>query len=256
MGKIVVFANQKGGVAKTSTANTFGQAMYYLKKKVLFIDLDPQCNMTHTLQAVNKEGTIMDVLLQEMSISEAIQKVHYGDCLSSTPLLSSADKKINKVGSEFLLREALAEIKDQYDYIVIDTPPALSILTINAFTACEDLIIPSQPDIYSLQGLADFSQTLESVKKYCNQNLKIAGILITRFNHTNISGEFTEKFEKAADKLNTKVFKSRIRECVAIKEAEAICSDIFLEAPKSNAVDDYSSFIREYLEDKNAEEKN
>jgi chromosome partitioning protein len=255
MDEIVVFANQKGGVAKTSTANTFGQGMYYFKKKVLFIDLDPQGNMSHTLEASKTKGTVMDVLLGEMEISQAIQEIAYGDCVCSTALLSGADKKINKVGAEFLLREALETIPGRYDYIVVDTPPALGVLTINALTAGNQLIIPSQPDIYSLQGLADIAQTIGSVKKYCNPYLHIAGILITRFNRTILSGDFAEKFETVAGKLNTKVFKSRIRECVAVKEAEAVCSDIFRESPKSNAASDYLAFIQEYLEDRDVEKE-
>jgi chromosome partitioning protein len=255
MSEIIVFANQKGGVAKTSTTTIFGQRMFYMGKKVLFIDLDPQGNMSHTLRASPKKATVMNVLLGEISISAAVQKIHYGDCLCSTPLLSSAELKIKTACPQFLLRDTLDTIKERYDYIVIDTPPALGILTVNALTAGDQLVIPAQPDIYSLQGMTDFADTIGTVKKHCNRVLHIAGILITRFNRTIISGDFAEQFELAARKLKTKVFKSRIRECVAIKEAEAARSDIFVEARNSNAVSDYEAFIKEYLEDRNVEQE-
>ncbi|GHT96840.1 hypothetical protein FACS1894122_15510 [Alphaproteobacteria bacterium] len=156
------------------------------------------------------------------------------------------------VGKEYKLVEALERIKPNYDYIIIDTPPALGILTVNALTACDSVIVPAQADVYSLQGIEQLHDTVSTVKQYCNKNLKIQGILLTRFSYrTILSKNILELLEQTAEKIQTKLFKTTIREAIAIKEAQANRQDIFSYAPASNAAIDYNNFINELLEEQN-----
>ena len=137
---------------------------------------------------------------------------------------------------------------DKYDYIFIDTPPALSILTVNAFTASDYIIIPMLADIFSLQGIAQLSETIERVKKYCNSNLKVEGILLTKFNKRIIlSREIKGTAELVAQQLNTEIFDTTIRSSVAITEAQTSQQEIFSYAPNNTAVQDYKDFVKELL---------
>jgi len=246
----IAFANQKGGVAKTTSALTTGQLLNRTKRKILYVDLDPQGNLSHSLLAEQNKGSVWDVLTKEKTVKEAVQNTPWGDCLCSSTELAGTDKKLDSIGKEFLLKEALETVKDYYSYIIIDPPPALGILTINALVSSDFIVIPTQADMYSLIGIGQIFLTIESIRKYCNRNLKIAGILITRFNgQSNISKELSKMMEETAIKLNTKVFNARIRECVAIKEAEAGQVELFSHAPKSNASLDYCEFIKELIGD-------
>ena len=146
------------------------------------------------------------------------------------------------------MKEALEPISELYDYVVIETPPALSILTVNALTACNSVIIPAQADIFSLQGIDQLSDTIEAVRKYCNPTLHIAGILLTRYNaRTIISRDMTDMMEKMAAKLQTKVFTAKIRESVIVKEAQASRQGLSSYARKSKVMDDYRIFVEEFL---------
>jgi chromosome partitioning protein len=182
MTKIIGITNQKGGVGKSSTALTLGN---YLGSKagqrVLVIDLDPQGNLSHTLRIGKDAGTVWGVFLGIKTVTEVILRISAVDCLCSSPSLSGADHSLDRTGKEYFLKEALESVMDNYDYIVIDTAPALGILTINALAVCTEVVIPAQADIYSLQGIGQLYQTIEAVRKYCNPTLSIAGILITRF---------------------------------------------------------------------------
>jgi chromosome partitioning protein len=256
MATVISFANQKGGVAKTTSGMALGQILCRANRKVLFIDMDSQGNLSHSLRADPAAATVWDVLTKEKTVSEAAQHTQWGDCLCFSNNLTGADKKLDVIGKEYLLKEALEPAMNQYAYIIIDPPPALGILTVNSLAASNYVVIPSQADMYSLIGISQIFSTIESIKKYCNPGLKIAGILITRFNgQTNISREISQMMEESAQKLNTKVFKARIRECVAVKEAEAGQTALFSHTPKSIASADYCEFIKEFIRDLNADKK-
>lgn len=247
--EIIAITAQKGGVGKTTTASAIGAGLRLRGYRVLFIDLDPQGNLTYTLRANEQSYNALGVLEKPGTIKKEIQTTEAGAILASTPLLVQADRTITQVGKEYRLKEALALLKDDYDYCIIDTPPALSILTINALTACSYVIIPAQADIYSLQGISQLNSTIETVKKYCNPDLYIKGILITRYNQRIIiRREATNMLENTAKELNTKVFKSKIREATALVEAQALRQNIFDYAPRSNASKDYKKLIDEILE--------
>jgi chromosome partitioning protein len=246
--KIFGLINQKGGVGKSTTALALGAGLSLKGFKVLFVDLDAQGNLTHTLGASNDGPTAIDILAKEATSAEAIHKGQRWDYIAGSPALAGADMILTQTGKEFRLKESLESIKENYDYIVIDTPPALGILTINALAACDGVIIPAQADIYSLQGIGQLYGTIKTVRQYCNQNLRIMGILLTRYSPRSIlSRDIAEMIEQTASQLETKVYKTTIREAVAIKEAQARQQDIYSYAPKGKATMDYKSFVEEVL---------
>jgi len=246
--KSYAIINQKGGVGKSTTAEALGAGLTLKGYKVLFIDLDAQGNLTYTLGANSKGYNSLDVLTQEATAEAAIQHTDRGDIIPSTPALAGADTAITSTGKEYRLKEALEPLKKSYDFIVIDTPPALGILTINALTACTGAVIPAQADIYSLQGISQLNQTIETVKRYCNPALMIEGIVLTRYTpRAIISREVADTIEETAAQLHTKLYKTRVRDCTAIKEAQATKQSIYNYSPKSNGAADYTALTAEII---------
>ena len=248
MSKAIAVINQKGGVGKSTTALAIGAGLSLKGYSVLFIDLDAQGNLSYTLGADTKGYNAMGVLERPETAKEEIQHTPQGDIIASSPKLAGADKLLEETGKEDRLKEALESLRGAYDYIIVDTPPALGILTINALTACTGAIIPAQADIYSLQGIGQLNSTIETVKKYCNPSLSIMGIVITRFNGRSIiRREVAEMLERTADQLHTKLFSSKIRECTALVEAQATKQNIYSYAPRSNATADYKALVDEII---------
>lgn len=247
--EVVAIVNRKGGVGKTATAQALGAGLARKKKKVLYIDLDSQTNLSYGLGADPEGLNSMDVLTGEATAAEAIQHTPQGDVIAGSEALAGADAAIDGTGKEYRLKEAIDGL--QYDYIIIDTPAQLGTLTVNALTAANSVVIPVQAEVYSLQGIGQLSKTIEAVKKYCNRDLYIRGILITRYNgRAVISKDMQSNLKDAAEQLKTKLYSTPIRECVSIKEAQAIQQDIFTYAPRSNAAKDYEAFIKEFTERK------
>ena len=248
MSKAIAVINQKGGVGKSTTALAIGAGLSLKGYSVLFIDLDAQGNLSYTLGADTKGYNAMGVLERPETAKEEIQHTPQGDIIASSPKLAGADKLLEETGKEYRLKEALESLQGAYDYIIVDTPPALGILTINALTACTGAIIPAQADIYSLQGIGQLNSTIETVKKYCNPSLSIMGIVITRFNGRSIiRREVAEMLEHTADQLHTKLYTSKIRECTALVEAQATKQNIYSYAPRSNATADYKALVDEII---------
>lgn len=247
---IITVANFKGGVSKTATAQAIGAWYRRQGNNVLYIDLDSQDNLTYTLQGTATGVlTALDVLTKKATAEESIQHTPNGDLIPGTFELVKLNNILTNVGREYRLREALEPIKGRYDYIVIDTPPQLGIATVDALTAAQWAVIPVQADIYSVQGIEMIADTIKTIQKYSNYDLKVAGILMTRYNkRAIISQDMRENLQKAAQALDTTVFDTAIRECVSVKEAQAMGQDIFAYAPKSNAAVDYESFIKEFEE--------
>lgn len=247
--EVVAIVNRKGGVGKTATAQALGAGLARKKKKVLYIDLDSQTNLSYGLGADPEGLNSMDVLTGEATAAEAIQHTPQGDVIAGSEALAGADAAIDGTGKEYRLKEAIDGL--QYDYIIIDTPAQLGTLTVNALTAANSVVIPVQAEVYSLQGIGQLSKTIEAVKKYCNRDLYIRGILITRYNgRAVISKDMQSNLKDAAEQLKTKLYSTPIRECVSIKEAQAIQQDIYTYAPRSNAAKDYEAFIKEFTERK------
>lgn len=246
--KIIAIINQKGGVGKSTTAFTLASGLKNKGYKTLCIDMDAQGNLSYTANANDDLLTIYDLLAEDADINQAIQHTKNFDLIASSKALSGADGFITDIGKEYKLKEILESVKNNYDYIIIDTPPALGILTVNALTACDSVIIPAQADIYSLQGIEQLSKTIQPIKKYCNDKLKIDGILLTRYSPRAIlSREVAEIANDLAQNLNTKVFKSTIREAIAVKESQINKQSLFDYAPNSNVTNDYLNFVNELL---------
>ena len=253
--KTVVLTNQKGGVAKTTTAYALAAGLHNKGYNVLIVDADPQGNLTYTAgNEENKQNTLYDVFKGNCTVFESVRNTHpLND--DSMSILSvglqgtAADMELaGKVAREYMLRNALEQIQKDYDYCVIDTAPTLGLLTLNALTAADRVIIPLNLEVYSLQGMEQLSGFIENVTKYTNKDLRITGLLITRYNERlNISQALKDNVEQAAKVMNTKVFNSKIRESVAVKEVALLRSNLYAEAPKATATLDYQSFVDEFL---------
>lgn len=245
--EIITTVNRRGGVGKTATAHAIGAGLAHLGKRVLFIDLDSQCNLSFDLSAdLTKPGSME--LLTGTPAEDVIQHCGKWDIIPAGAELAAADLTLNQTGKEYRLQEALHQLGGQYDYIIIDTPPALNTLTVNALTAAQGAIIPAQAEIHSLQGIDLLGETISQVKKYCNSDLLIKGIVITRFRgRAVLSKDMRDNMEAEAAKLGTRVFKTPVRECIALAEAQASQQDIFTYAPGSNAARDYAAVLAEML---------
>ena len=252
--EIISLINQKGGVGKSTTAHALGAGLCQKGYRVLFMDLDPQGNLSYalnldTINIQNMYSLLMDNS-KNISMTQAIQETTCGMAIASSLKLSGADNLLTDTGKEYRLKECIAEAhcETNFDYIILDTPPSLGILTINALTAATKIIIPTQADIFSLQGIGQLYNTISIVKRYTNPGLTIEGILLIRYSARSIlARDISELIEETARKLETKVFDSRIRESVAVKEAQAKRQDIFTYAPNSNPCIDFTEFINEFL---------
>lgn len=250
--KVLVVMNKKGGVAKTTTVINLADSLIRRGKKVLLIDSDSQYNLSSFCKANPSKIGTMEVLQQidNITASDAIQHCGRWDIISASTRLATADAALSDAtGREYRLREGLESVADNYDYCIIDTPPALNILTVNAMTAADDVIIPVQLDTFSRQGMLQIYDAYKSIKKYCNKNLKIAGIIITRYNkQTVFSREMLKNFDAIAKEMDTRIFESKIRENVSIKEAIAFEQSIYEYDSTANGSTDYEKFVDEYVD--------
>lgn len=246
---ILSVANQKGGVAKTTSTLAIASRLKQEGYKVLVIDLDPQGNLSESVDAKQIEvPTVYELLKEEITVREAIQSLNFFDIIPSNIMLAGAEQELSATGKEYRLKEALESISIEYDYIIIDTPPSLGILTVNAFTASDEILIPTTPGIFAVNGIEQLNNTIKNVKKYCNQNLKINGILVTRFNpRANINKSIKELTENLAEHIGAKVYNSYIRNSVVIEESQANKINLFENYKSATVTADYSNFINEFL---------
>ena len=247
---IVAVANQKGGVGKTTTAQALAAGLAERKYRVLGIDLDPQGNFSTACGAENYNVlTVYEVMKRGADIREAIQHMKGGyDVVPANIMLAGAEQELSQTGKEHRLKEAVSVVTGEYDFIVIDTPPSLGVLTVNAFTCATDILIPTTAGIFATAGISQLNETVGSVQRYCNPGVKIRGILFTRFNpRANISRQIKELTEQLSEYISAPIYQTYIRAGVVVEEAQANKADIFDYAGKSTVAEDYRAFIEEFL---------
>lgn len=247
-GDIWAVINQKGGVGKTTTAAALAEGLHVKGFRTLAIDLDPQGNLSSTFKADRTGATIADLLAPDgepLAPAQIIQATETGDIIPSHDDLSKAGDVLEDAGT---LRAALAPIVGQYDFTILDTPPHLGILTANALTAAHGVIITANADRYSIEGIAALYRTITAARASSNPGLKVMGVVLTRYNpRTVLSHDMAANIGAAAEKIGTRLFKSTIREAVAVREAQANQVGLFKYAPKSKVAKDYMDLIGEIL---------
>ena len=249
MKKIIAITNQKGGVGKTTTALSLISALHLKRYKVLGVDLDPQGSLGFSAGLdIENSDTIYEVLKGRKKIDDVIVDTELGDFLPSNILLSTAELEFNMPAREFLLRDQLVKVADDYDYIIIDTPPALNVLTVNAYVAADGLIVPMAPEILSLLGISQLRDTVDTVRRYYNPGLSVLGILLNRYNARLIlNREVEEMSQEVARKLGTHVFQTKIHASVSVAEAPAYGESVLTYAPGSKSAQDYENLLKEMM---------
>lgn len=247
MATIITVTNQKGGVGKTTTAAALLCALYERGQRVLGVDLDPQGSLSFSLGLDTENcATVYDLFKGRVTVEETITSSRGIDLLPANILLSAAELEFNRTGREFMLRGELAHVSDRYDYIIIDTPPALNVLTVNAYVASDHLVIPMVPEILSLLGVAQIKETIDTVQECYNPKLKVLGILLNKYNaRLTLNREVSEMADQIAEQLRTDVFKTVIRSGVSVAEAPAHGESVLSYAPNSKPADDFQHLTSE-----------
>ena len=245
--RTLAIACQKGGTGKSTSCLAIGQALARKGNSILYVDLDPQGNLSYTLKGSADKGSVLAAIQRPSKAKGELQEIEGGALLASSPSLSGADAFLTDLGKEYRLKEAL-EALPAFDFCLVDTPPSLGILTINALSAAEAIIAPTQADMYSLHGIRQLAATVEAVRAYTNKTLSFMGLLVTRYNgRAIIRKDIAEMLEALALEMGTRVFKTKIRECTALVEAAAMRQSIFAYAPKSNGAKDYAALTEEVI---------
>lgn len=249
---IIAITNQKGGVGKTTTAVNMADVLKLKGYKVLLVDTDPQGNATDTYRAtVEGEATLYDLLFENEPAIDCVQVTEHGDVIAADPLLKEAEKHLSGVDGVYRLKERLEPLQSVYDYILIDTPPTLGVLLTNALTAADSVIIPITADRYGVQGLTQLNETIASIKKYTNRDLKVNGLLLVKYNQrTNLAKELRTALHDIAKQFETVVFDTSIRESTKAKEAQTVRQSLYTYAGNCTTALDYLDFVNEFIERK------
>lgn len=257
MGKIISVANQKGGVGKTTTTVNLSTILAKKGKKVLLIDTDPQGNATSGL-GVSKdvELSVYDILIGDTEFDETLQETAIKNlkvCPSNISLAGAEVQLVSMMSREQRLKTKLDKIKDQYDYILIDCPPSLGLVTLNAFTASDSVLIPVQCEYFALEGLGQLLNTVNLVKKHLNKNLEIEGALLTMYDaRTNLSNQVVKEVKKY---FEDKVYKTVIPRNVRLSEAPSYGMPITEYDARSKGAKSYEKFTKEFLKINEVERK-
>ena len=250
MSRIIAIANQKGGVGKTTTAINLSSCLASLGKKVLSLDLDPQGNMTSGL-GVDKdevENSVYDLIIGNIGIEECICKnvIENLDVLPSNIDLSAAEIELIGVDNkEYIIRNEMAKVRDNYDYVIIDCPPALSMLTINALTTADSVLVPIQWEYYALEGLSQLIHTIELVQERLNPSLEMEGVVFTMYDaRTNLSLQVVENVK---ENLEQNIYKTIIPRNIRLAEAPSYGMPINLYDPKSTGAESYMLLAEEVI---------
>lgn len=257
--EIIAIANRKGGVGKTATVSCIGTGLIKRGYKALLVDMDSQRNLTSMCYSSEKEidtldVTSVDLLRAKATAEQAIKYTSLADLIPASKELSLMETELAQaIDKNYRLRNALEPLREQYDYMLIDCPPSLGISTINALTACDSVIIPTECDEMSINGINDLLSIVNTVKKYTNPNIAIKGVLITRFkSRTALHKQKLEEIIERMNKVSVRTFKQPIRECVSISEVRSIKNPVMslydYAGDRNNAVKDYNAVIDELLE--------
>ena len=254
MAKVIAFANQKGGVAKTTTTLNLGVALGELGKRVLLVDLDPQGNLTMS-QGMNPdaiERSMFDVLVHRVPISDVIHTVEVDIAVASIDLAGAELALSALIGRERALEKALVEVRDRYDFILMDTPPSLGLLTINAFVAATSVIVPVQCEYLSLRGLVQLENTLAMVRENLNPEVRVEGIVPTMYDGRTLHAR--EAIEILEEHFGDLVYDTRIRKTVRYAEAPVKGSSVLRYEPSGPAAQAYRDLAKEVLDGAQARE--
>jgi chromosome partitioning protein len=254
MGRVISFANQKGGVAKTTTTLNLGVALAEQDLRILLVDLDPQGNLTMS-QGMNPdtiERSMFDVLVHRLPIQEVIQHTEVDLAVSSIDLAGAELALSSMIGRERALEKALALVKDGYDYVLVDTPPSLGLLTINALVASDGVIVPVQCEYLSLRGLVQLENTLSMIRENINPDVAIEGILPTMFDSRTLHSR--EAVEILQENFGDLVFETKIRKTVRYAEAPVKGSSVLKYDPSGSAAQAYRELAKEVLDGAQARE--
>ena len=257
MGKIVSLANQKGGVGKTTTTVNLGRILAKKGKKVLLIDADPQGNATSGLGVEKEvEYSTYDILVNDAKIQDAIQDTIIKNlkvCPANMSLAGAEVELVSMMSREQRLKEKLDEVKEYFDYILIDCPPSLGLITLNAFTASNSVLIPVQCEYFALEGLGQLINTINLVKKHLNKEIQIEGALLTMYDiRTNLSNQVVKEVKKY---FENKVYKTVIPRNVRLSEAPSYGMPITEYDPRSKGAKSYTKFAKEFLKINEEEKK-
>lgn len=250
MGRIIAIANQKGGVGKTTTAINLSACLAEAGQRVLTIDIDPQGNTTSGLGIAKDEAenTIYEVMLQEVDITEAVCKNVFDnlDVIPSNVNLAGAEIDLIDVSDrEYVLKNAVDEVRDNYDYVILDCPPSLSMLTVNAMTAADTVLVPIQCEYYALEGLTQLIHTINLVKKKLNPELELEGVVFTMYDsRTNLSLQVVENVK---DNLHQNIYKTIIPRNIRLAEAPSHGLPINIYDSKSSGAESYRLLAEEVM---------
>ncbi|KAB7665299.1 ParA family protein [Bacillus sp. B1-b2] len=250
MGKIITVANQKGGVGKTTTSVNLGSCLAYIGKRVLLVDIDPQGNATSGvgIEKADVDHCIYDVLVDDVEASKVIKQTNVEnlEVIPATIQLAGAEiELVSTISREVRLKRALDEVKGNYDYVLIDCPPSLGLLTINALTASDAVLIPVQCEYYALEGLSQLLNTVRLVQKHLNHELAIEGVLLTMLDaRTNLGLQVIEEVKKY---FQDKVYKTIIPRNIRLSEAPSHGEPIIIYDPKSRGAEVYLDLAKEVV---------
>ena len=249
MGKVIALANQKGGVGKTTTAVNLSTILAKYSKKVILIDADPQGNATSGLGLEkNLEKSIYDIIISDVEIKDVLQDTMVQNlkiCPSNINLAGAEVELVSMISREQRLKIKIDKIKEEYDYIIIDCPPSLGMITLNALTASDGVLIPIQCEYYALEGLGQLMNTISLVQKHLNRNLEINGAILTMYDgRTNLSAEVVEEVKKY---FKDKAYETIIPRNVKLSEAPSYGMPISIYDKKSKGAKAYEKFSKEFL---------